>query len=107
MAALAAGNIDGVMCTYAPNAVVIMPHGPMYGVVEIRAAFEQMFAMMGGTVPELTTLNIVGEVAMTTFSHYGPFFSIPDGSDTYVIRWGYIFYQTVHNTIVFGDPSNP
>ncbi|MGC4117132.1 MAG: nuclear transport factor 2 family protein [Myxococcales bacterium] len=92
------------MCTYGPDAVVIMPSGPIIGLLNIRSAFEAMFQMLGGEVPVPTTLNIVGEVVLLTFSWTSTMFSIPDGADTYVVRWGYIQYQTVHDTIVFHIP---
>lgn len=103
IAAINAGDLDAVMCTYAPDAVVIMPSGIMAGTETIRPAFEQMFMMLGNAAPPLTTVNIYGEVVMTTFTYNGPIFSIPDGSDTYVIRWGYIRYHTVHDSIVFNQ----
>ena len=104
IAAVEAGDIDAVMCTYAVDAVVVFPGAPMTGLANIRAAFEQMFMMMGGESPTVTTMTTVGEVVMTTFFYDGPIFSIPDGSDTYVIRHGYIKYQTVHNSLVFNQP---
>ncbi len=103
LAAMGAGDLDRTMCTYANHAVVILPSGPTYGLVAIRAALGMMFQMIGGA-PPLTSLNIVGDVALLTFSFYGKGFAIPDGADTYVIRHGYIRTQTVHDSIVFTGP---
>jgi hypothetical protein len=98
-AAIAAGDLDLTMCTYARDAVVITPGNVAHGRDEIRQALSMMFQFFPEP-PVLTSVTIDGPVVMVTFHIEGPFLSIPDGSDTYVIHHGLIHYQTVHDTLV-------
>lgn len=102
--AMKTANVDQVMCTYAHDAVVMMPGAVLKGRVQIRAAFESMFQMMGG-VPEITSFTAEGPIVQTTSTLDTPVFSIPDGSDTFVIMMGHVRYQTVHNPMVFKTPA--
>lgn len=98
-AAIAAKDLDRVMCTYARDAVVIMPGMVMHGRDEIRPVLGMMFSLFPDA-PVMTSVTTEGKVLMVTFHIEGPFLSVPDGSDTYVIEHGLIHYQTVHDSMV-------
>lgn len=104
IAALEAGDLQRAMCDYAQDAVVIMPGSVIRGRAAITEGFSQFYQLFGGRVPTITSMTIEGEVAFDTFTLETEFASIPDGADTFVIRFGRIRYQTVHSTIVFHQP---
>lgn len=103
-AALGAGDLERAMCDYAVDARVIMPGSVGRGIDQIRAGFLGMAQMFGGAMPTINSITIDGEVVLLTYSIYTPTVSIPDGSDTFVIRNGLIYYQIVHSPLVFGAP---
>lgn len=104
VAALKAGALDRAMCDYAIDARVVMPGSVAQGLDQIRAGFTAMNQMFGGAIPEVTSVTTSGEVVLMTYQIYTPTLSIPDGSDTFVIRFGLIHYQVVHSPMVFGTP---
>jgi hypothetical protein len=103
--ALQNGDLDRAMCDYAENAKVIMPGFIASGPAEIRAGFLGFAQLVGGMIPTITTVTIAHEIVMSTFNLFAPNVSIPDGSDTFVVRFGLIQYQTVHASLVFNVPT--
>lgn len=99
--ALRAGDMNKAMCNYAPHARVLSEGGLQVGRDQIRAGFEGMAGMFGGIMPETTGIYDTGEVVLVTWEVHTPGASIPDGVDTFVIRFGQIVYQTVHAKIQF------
>jgi hypothetical protein len=93
-----AGNVDEAMCDYADDAVVVMPGQTVTGLDNIRAGLSGVGGLLGGAVPEVKTLTATSSVVMITFTAIGSPCTIPDGSDTYVIKDGQIVTQTVHDT---------
>ena len=101
IAALVAGNINGVICTYAVGATVIMTGTIVKGRPAILASFTQFFALLGNTVPTFTAETYSGPMALVNYTVNIPTLTVPDGSDTYVIVLGRIQYQTVSATLEF------
>jgi hypothetical protein len=101
--ALLSGDINRAMCDYAPNARVLTADGVNIGRDAILQGFLAMANLFGGVMPTTTGLHHTGEVVMVNWEVYTPGMSIPDGVDTFVIRFGQIYYQTVHARVQFGN----
>jgi len=101
--ALLAGDINRAMCDYAPKARVLTADGVNIGRDAILQGFLAMAQLFGGVMPTTTAIHHTGEVVMVNWEVYTPGMSIPDGVDTFVIRFGQIYYQTVHARVVFGE----
>jgi SnoaL-like protein len=100
LALLRARDLEGALCDYAPDAVVILPGQVASGLDEIRTGLSGFAQLFGDAVPEIDSLTSVNSVVLLTFHVVGPELSIPAGSDTYIVKKGLIQYQTVHDVIV-------
>lgn len=98
IALIQAGNIDEALCDYAPDAAVILPGQVVTGLDNIRAGLEGIGSLLGGAIPEVTSLTTHDSTGLLTFSAFGTPCTIPDGSDTYIVKKGRIVTQTVHDT---------
>jgi ketosteroid isomerase-like protein len=98
IALLQAGRIDEAMCDYAEDATVILPNQVVTGLANIRGGLDGIGSLLGGAIPQVQTLTTSGDVVLLTFSAFGTPCTIPDGSDTYIVRKGKIVTQTVHDT---------
>ena len=88
-AALAAGDVDGVMEDYTDDSVFISNlGGVLKGIDAIRPVFELAGDLAGH---ELTATHIEGEAAYVAWKADGIAFA----SDTFVVRDGKIVLQTV------------
>lgn len=92
------GRLDEAMCNFAPDAAIILPGQVVTGLDNIRAGLEGIGGLLGGAAPEIRTLTTHGSTVLLTFSAFGTPCTIPDGSDTYIVRKGQIVAQTVHDT---------
>lgn len=99
LAAIAAGNLDLFFCSYDLDAVVLMPGSVITGRAQVRAGFLGLFALLGNTIPTVTSTTYARDVCLLTYTITTSFFSIPDGADTFVVRHGRIQTQTVHATL--------
>jgi len=99
MARFADRDLDGIMCTYAPDAAMIIGGSVLRGHDEIRANL-QMVLDLFPTTPTVTSVTANRDVVMATFTAEGPIFAIPDGADTFVFRFGLIHTHTVHASLV-------
>lgn len=105
-AQLAMGNVHkAVRCNYASNAKVITAGGVFTGHAAIEAGLSGFGALFGATFPTVLVYEATSNVVFIVYTLITPFASIPDGSDTFVVRDGLIRTQTVHATIVFGAPA--
>ena len=105
-AALATGNVHkAVACNYAQNAKVVTAGGIFTGHAAIEAGLAGFGALFGGAFPTVLVDEATRDVVFIVYTLITPFASIPDGSDTFVVRDGLIRTQTVHATIVFGAPA--
>ncbi|MGI5864973.1 MAG: nuclear transport factor 2 family protein [Myxococcales bacterium] len=95
-----AADIDAVMCTYAPDAVVMMAGQVMRGRDEIRAGLEMMFVFFPNG-PTITMVTEAKGVLQVHFHAEGPMVTVPDGADTFVVgKRGLFEVQTVHSSMV-------
>jgi hypothetical protein len=97
IALLQAGNLDQAMCDFSDDAVIVLPGQLVTGLDNIRAGLAGIGALLGGAVPQVTSLTATPSVVLITFSAFGVPCTIPDGSDTYVVKNGHITTQTVHD----------
>jgi hypothetical protein len=100
VALLRAGNLEAALRDFADAAVVILPGQVASGIDEIRSGLSGFAQLFGGAVPEIDSLTSVDSVVLLTFHVIGSDLSIPNGSDTYIVKKGLIRYQTVHDVIV-------
>jgi ketosteroid isomerase-like protein len=101
VAALQAGNIDLVICTYAVDSTVLMAGSVITGRPNIKSAFVSFFGLLGNTVPTFTSQTFSGPIALITYTSSAPSVTVPDGADTFVISKGRIHYHTVSATLQF------
>jgi hypothetical protein len=104
LALLRARDLEGALCDYADDAVVILPDQVASGISEIRTGLSGFAQLFGDAVPEIDSLTSVDSVVLLTFHVTDDDLSIPNGSDTYIVKKGLIRYQTVHDVIV---PTSP
>ncbi len=93
---LDAGLVDEVLFDYAENALIITPGGVVQGLDEIRKFFTNSVAnvLPPGSTSRMIQKVTCGEVAYIVWSAESPFYSIPFGTDTFIIRNGQIVEQT-------------
>ncbi len=98
LALLQAGNLEQAMCDYDEEATVILPTQLITGLDNIQAGLSGVGALLGSAVPQIQTLIATEDAVMITFTAFGTPCTLPDGSDTYIVRKGLIVEQTVHDT---------
>jgi hypothetical protein len=93
---LAAGFVDEVVYDYADGATIITSDGVVHGLDEIRKFFTNSVAnvLPPSSISTFHKKITCGEVAFIVWSAESPFYSIPFGTDTFVIRDGQIVEQT-------------
>lgn len=112
-AALASGDVKrDVKLNYAENAVVITVAGTDRGRDDIARSLENMVKLLGEAVPvvhseTVTVLDDATSIAQVVFSISSPRVKVTDGVDTYVIKDGQIYAQTVHVRPVFRTATSP
>lgn len=96
MEVLGDGNVAETLLDYAADAVIITPDGVVRGHPEIQKFFIHSVTnvLPPGSSFELHKKIVEGEVAYILWSAETPFYSIPLGTDTFVIRAGLIVEQT-------------
>lgn len=108
-AALAIGDFDALDCNYAEDAVLVGDGGIATGHDEIRNHFDFFVQLYGGTMPVVVQQISVQVLHEWTRSYMvrelytidTPCVTVPDGINTYVIRFGQIRAQTSHGFPVF------
>lgn len=92
----AAGDLEGIVSDYAPDAVLFTPQGPLEGVREIRGLFEAMLAEFAqpGSVFEMGQRHVHGDHAYILWSAQTPVQRYELGTDTFVVRGGRIAVQS-------------
>lgn len=89
-------NLEEALLDYTEQSTLINFSGPKHGLEEIRAFFAD--SMKTCLPPESVWVNettyVDGEMAYTIWTAESPFYSIPYGTDTYIIRGGKIIQQT-------------
>jgi hypothetical protein len=100
LALLQGGELERALCDYASDAVVVLPGQIASGIDAIRAGLSGFAQLFGDAVPQVDSLTSVDAIVLLTFHVVGSELSIPNGSDTYVVKQGLIRYQTVHDVII-------
>jgi len=93
---LAKGDVAQVVRDYAADAFIINPFGIVRGRDELTDFFRNSVdnVLPPDTVMEITCKRIAGEVAYIVWSAESRFYSIPLGTDTFIIKNGKIVAQT-------------
>ena len=91
-----AGDLDGILSDYAPNAVLFTPEGPLRGVAAIRPFFVAMIAEFGkpGTAFSMKHRSIEGDYAYVLWTAETADNVYELGTDTLVVRDGKILAQS-------------
>ncbi len=90
------GDLDAVMSDYSESSVVLTPDGPLRGLEEIRTLFSKIIKDMlpPGSEVEMLRQDIEDEIAYTVWRGSSESYNFLIGTDTFVIRYGKIVYQT-------------
>ena len=90
------GHLEETLEDYCEDSVLINMTGPKKGLDEIRAFFKDSIATCLPAESDYKTIHqyVDGEIAYTVWSAESPFYSIPYGTDTFIIRDGKIVQQT-------------
>lgn len=91
-----AANLEETLKDYSDEAVLINMGGPKRGLDEIMAFFAESMTtcLPAETKYESIHKYIDGEMAYTVWKADSPFYRIPYGTDTFIIRCGKIVQQT-------------
>ena len=108
LACLAAGDIDGIVADYAPDAVLITPPGHFTadGILRGPVGAEQGFRALlkelaqPGSAFQMDQVTVEGDYAYITWRAETPDNLYEFGSDTFVMRDGKIVAQTFAGKIV-------
>ena len=89
-------NLEETLVDYCDETTLINMGGPKHGLDEIRAFFKDSIAtcLPAESTYEDVTVYIDGEMAYTIWTAESPFYSIPYGTDTFIVRNGKIVQQT-------------
>ena len=90
------GMLEETLEDYCEESTLINMTGPKHGLDEIRAFFKDSIAtcLPAESTYEDVTVYIDGEMAYTIWTAESPFYSIPYGTDTFIVRNGKIVQQT-------------
>jgi ketosteroid isomerase-like protein len=89
-------DLDGMLTTYAPSAVLFMPDGPVSGADAIRLLYHAIFAEFAkpGAAFSLKQQSVVGDYAYILWTAETADNVYEMGTDTYVVRDGKIVAQS-------------
>ena len=90
------GFLDETLEDYCEDSVLINMSGPKKGLKEIRAFFKESIAVC---LPPQSTYEIIHqyieeEIAYIVWKAESPFYSIPYGTDTFIVKKSKIMQQT-------------
>jgi len=100
-AALLSGDLDLILCDYSADAAVVTPGSVIDGPEDIRAFYQQIFSLMGGTptlgLDSLTfsPINPSRSIVLLEWKLDSPHLEVGDGTDTFLIVNGKIQQHTV------------
>lgn len=91
-----AGDLEGLLADYAPDAVLFTPGGPLRSAAEIRGFFKAMITEFGkpGTTFSMTHTSVVGEYVYVLWAAETADNVYELGTDTLVVRDGKIVAQS-------------
>lgn len=89
-------NLEETMIDYAEDATLINMDGPKHGTAEIKAFFADSMTtcLPAETKYETIRQYVDGEIGYVVWKADSPYYTIPFGTDTYIIRNGKIVQQT-------------
>lgn len=93
---LQSGNLEETLRDYRDDSVIINMGGPVVGIEAIRAFFADSIknCLPPETVYQTLQCYVHEEMAYITWTAESPFYSVPYGTDTFIIRDGKIVRQT-------------
>ena len=103
-AALSAHDWNAVGCNYSRRAVVISDQGVDQGREEIVSSLQYLVFLFGGVMPVITDEVATGSLVRVLFTLDIGWLQIPDGTDTYIIKYGRIVQQTSHGVGIVVTP---
>jgi ketosteroid isomerase-like protein len=91
-----AGDLDGIMSDFSPDAVVFTPTGPIRGIDAVRGLFTSFVAEFGKPDSAFDTKvqTVEGDHAYIVWTADTPDNIYELGSDTFVVRDGKIVMQS-------------
>ena len=98
-AAVAAGDMNGLLDGYAEDAVVLTSQGPLEGRGGVQTFFTNALAALPGAQFSLKNGAYSADAALVHWSADSPAGRIEDGVDTFVFRDGKIRLHSVHFTV--------
>jgi ketosteroid isomerase-like protein len=97
--AMATGDVDEIVADYAEDAVFITPNGVLHGKDGVRAGFNQLFSDLPHATFNLKTRILEGDVLFMEWSAESATTRADDGVDTFVLRDGMIWAQTIRYSL--------
>src|ERR1043165_7436255 len=93
----AQNDLDGIMQDYTPESKLSTPEGTLKGIDAIRGFYVQVFPLFptGKTSIDLKHMFVNDERAYIAWSTDSPIASIPIGTDSFIVRDGKIYWQTL------------
>ena len=100
-----AGDLNGILSDYAPDAVLFTPDGPLRGVDGIRPLFEAMIAEFAkpGAAFNMKRQSIEGDYGYLLWTAETADNRYEVGTDTFVVRDGKIVAQSFTGKITPQD----
>lgn len=91
-----AGDLEGILSDYAPDAILFTPNGPLKGTDAIRPLFQAIFAEFGNpeTTFRMMQQTVEGEFAYILWTAETANNVYDVGTDTFIIRDGKIVAQS-------------
>jgi ketosteroid isomerase-like protein len=92
----AEGDLTGILCDYAPGAVLFTPDGPLKGADAMRPLFQAIFAEFGkpGAAFKMKQQSVDGDYAYILWTAETADNVYEVGTDTFVVRDGKIVAQS-------------
>ena len=96
MSAVGSNDLDAILATYAPDALLITPERTYRGHAEIRSAWEKLLADVFTDDADFKMVRqvVAGDIAFIAWSVETKGVRVPLATDTYLVRDGRIIVQT-------------
>ena len=90
------GFLEETLEDYCEESILINMNGPKKGLDEIRAFFKESIAtcLPPDTTYETIHQYVYGEIAYIVWKAESPFYNVPYGTDTFIVKNGKIVQQT-------------
>ncbi|MBP3218496.1 MAG: nuclear transport factor 2 family protein [Lachnospiraceae bacterium] len=93
---LGEGNLEETLKDYTDESYLINPNGVVCGLDELRAFFDDSIrnCLPPDTIQKFVCKRVHGDLAYIVWNAESRFYSVPFGTDSFVIRNGHIVMQT-------------